>query len=186
MDKISTVLSEIEKEAAKGARFLPIVGPHKGRFDYLVARAIGARKVLDLGTLVGYSALTFSMAVGSGGKVVTVERDPGLAAEARLNFRRAGAKNITLIEGDARKVLKKLVAKKQRFDLILLDIEKNEYRGAFDDCIRLLRKNGVVLTDNALWDTKELREFRKFLQGYEKAESAIVPISDGIAMSVKR
>jgi predicted O-methyltransferase YrrM len=186
MDKIAPVLAGIEKEAAKGTRFLPIVGPHKGKFYYLAARAARAKRVLELGALVGYSALLFSRAVGRGGRVVTVEREPGLAAEARANFRKAGAKNITLIGGDARDVLKKLAAAKERFDVVFLDIEKDEYVEVFDDCVRLLRKNGLVLTDNALWDTKDLRDFRKFLGSYEKADTVFVPIEDGIAMSVRR
>jgi predicted O-methyltransferase YrrM len=186
MDKIDSVLSEIEKEAAGGRRFLPIVGPDKGKFDYLLARATGARRILDLGTLVGYSALLFSKAVGPKGRVVTIELDPEMAREASRNFKKAGVANIRLIRGDAREELKRLISEKHRFDLILLDIYKDAYIEVFDDCIRLLRTGGVVLSDNALWNTKELKEFRKFLQNHEKAESVLVPIGDGIAMSVKK
>ena len=183
MDRIDKVLAEIEKEVAKGERFLPIVGPEKGKFDFLVAKAIGARKVLDLGTLVGYSALLFSKAVGRSGKVVTVEMDGAIADEAERNFARAGVKNIKLLRGDAEEILAGL--KDGEFDLVLLDIEKRQYAKVFPDCVRVLRKGGVILTDNALWNTNDLKAFRKLLEKGDGADSVLVPIADGIAMSVK-
>lgn len=180
---IDSVLREIEKEASKGGRFLPIVGPEKGKFDFLIARAIGAKSVLDLGTLVGYSALLFSRAVGKDGRVTTVELDPDFAEEAKRNFKKAGSKNVTLVLGDAERVIKTIPS--GQFDLVLLDISKDAYVRIFDDCLRVVRKGGVILTDNALWNTEELKEFRKKLGRTDAAETVLVPMGDGIAMSVK-
>ena len=182
-DKVDMVLAKIEERAASGTEFLPIVGPEKGKFDYLTARAINAKHILDLGTLVGYSALLFSKAVGANGRITTIEFNEEYANEAIKNFRTAGVKNIKLIQGDAKKVVKKL---KQKFDLVLLDTWKEDYVKLLPDCVRLLRKGGVLLTDNALWKTKEMENFRNALFARKDLESIIVPVGDGIAFSVKK
>jgi predicted O-methyltransferase YrrM len=186
MDRIDSVLSAIEEEVEKGPRFLPIVGPEKGKFYYLMAKAGCAKKVLELGTLIGYSALLFSKAVGKEGKIVTVEIDDASAEEAKANFEKAGVRNIRQVRGDARKAVKDLIAKKQRFDLIFIDIEKDQYVGIFEDCLNLLPKGGMILYDNALWDTNVLKKFRSSILSNKKADSIMIPISDGISMSVKR
>ena len=184
--RMDSVLRKIEREATTGDRFLPIVGPEKGRFYYLAAKASGVRSVLELGTLIGYSALLFYKALDGKGRITTVEYEKDNLEEAEANFAAAGMKGIETIRGDALKVVKKLAAEGRRFDVIFLDIEKNEYVEIFDNCIRLLRKGGLLLVDNALWDTPDLKAFRKMLAQSKKAESVIIPIGDGIAMSVKR
>jgi predicted O-methyltransferase YrrM len=176
-------LRAIEKEAHHGKRFLPIIGPKKGKFLHLVARAISARRVLDLGTLVGYSALLLSQAVGKNGKVITIELDKGMIEEARKNFREARSKNILLIEGDAKKLIKRV---KQQFDLILLDTWKEDYIKLLPYCIKSLRKGGVLVADNALWDTANMQKFREALQRNKALDSVLIPIQDGMSLSVKK
>jgi predicted O-methyltransferase YrrM len=179
-------MRRIEREAYSGKRFLPIIGPEKGKFYYLVAKAVKAKRILDLGTLVGYSALLFSKALGGEGEVVTVEYDKAHFKEAQKNLAEAGVKNVRAINGDARREVRNLCRNNACFDLILLDIWKDEYVAVFDDCVGMLKKGGVILTDNALWDTPEMMAFRDFLGKYGKADSVVVPIGDGIAMSVKK
>jgi len=184
--RIDKTLRRLERMAGSGRRFLPIVGPEKGEFYYLAAKSAKAKSVLELGTLIGYSSLLFSKAVGAGGTVLTVERDKGFAREAEGNFRSAGVTNVRVLNSDARDAVKSLCGKGRKFDLIMLDIEKDEYNEVFDGCVCMLRKNGIILTDNVLWDTKEVKSFRKMLKGNRDVESVIIPIKDGIAMSVKR
>jgi len=185
-ERVHKVLKGIERKAAKGDRFLPIVGPEKGKFYYLMTKAVKAKRILELGTLVGYSALLFTLAMDEKGKIVTVERNKENYLEAMENFKRAGARQIELVHGEAKAAIKILLARKRKFDIIFLDIEKDEYGGMFNDCLRLLNKGGLILCDNASWDTKELREFRKMLDRNKKADSVIVPIGDGISMSLKK
>jgi len=184
--RIDLVLRKIEREASAGDRFLPIVGPEKGKLYYLLAKAVDAKRVLELGTLVGYSALLFYKAMDGKGKIVTVEYLKTHFDEAIENFQKAGVKGMEVVHGSAQEAVHRLVAKKRKFDIVFLDIEKNEYVGIFDDCLRLLDKGGMVLADNASWETRDLKAFRKMLEGNTKAESVIIPIGDGIAMSVKK
>jgi predicted O-methyltransferase YrrM len=185
-EKIDKVLKKIESKSKRGKRFLPIVGPEKGKFYYLITKAIGAKRILELGTLIGYSALLFSKAMDNKGKVVTIEHDKGNYEEAMENFKESGTRQIELVHGEAKAAVKLLISKKRKFDIVFIDIEKNEYVGIFDDCLKLLGKGGIVLVDNASWDTKDLKAFRKMLRKNKLAESVIVPIEDGISMSVKR
>lgn len=184
--KIDDVLRKIEREAYRGNRFLPIVGPEKGRFYYLIAKAVGAKRILELGTLIGYSALIFYKAMDGKGNIVTVDNMKENINEAIDDFIEAGVKNIEIAHGEAKVAVKKLIARRRKFDIVFLDIEKNEYVDIFDDCLSVLRKGGILLTDNASWDTKELIAFRRMLDRNKKAESVIIPIGDGIAMSVKK
>ncbi len=183
--KIDRVLRSIEREIYSG-RFLPIVGPEKGRFYYLATRAVRAKHVLELGTLVGYSALLFYKAMDGKGKVTTVEHLRANFNEAVGNFRKAGVKGMEVVHGEASEALRIARARGRKFDVVFLDVEKGEYAALLDDCLAVLNKGGILLTDNASWDTVELKAFRKKLRESKLADSVIVPIGDGIAMSVKR
>lgn len=183
MARMEKILEGMEWEAHSGKRFLPIVGSKKGRFLYVVAKAIGAKKALDLGTLTGYSALLLSQAVGAGGKVTSVEKDPHMLAEARDNFKKAGVKNVLLLEGDASHWIRKL---RGPLDLILLDVWKEEYLPLLPYCVRLLRRGGVLVADNALWDTEGMKKFRAALDKTKALETVYVPIQDGMSFSVKK
>jgi caffeoyl-CoA O-methyltransferase len=185
-ERIDKVLKRIERESSVGDRFLPIVGPEKGKFYYLTTRAVGAKRVLELGTLIGYSALLFYKAMDGKGKVVTVEYLKTHFDEAIDNFQKAGVKGMEVVHGSAQEAVHRLIAKKRKFDIVFLDIEKKEYTGIFNECLRLLDKDGILLADNASWDTRDLKAFRKMLEENEDAESVIVPIGDGISMSVKK
>src|SRR5215475_7466436 len=108
------VLQEMEQQALR--RDIPIVGPAVGRVLYQYARLIGARKVFELGSAIGYSTIWWAQAVGEGGEVFYTDGDPKKAEEARGYFRRAGvASRIRVGVGDA---LKQLVKQKQEFDII--------------------------------------------------------------------
>jgi|SRR3989344_1861784 len=181
--QIDEVLKKIEKEVRSGRRFLPIVGPKKGAFLYLVAKSSKAKKVLDLGTLIGYSALLLSKAMGKGGRVVSVEKEHALVGEARANAKAAGVRNITFLEGDAKMVIKKT---KTKFDLILLDVWKEDYVKLLPLCVQQLRSGGVLIADNASWDTDGMRKFREALKRNKNLESVLVPVQDGMSFSVKR
>jgi predicted O-methyltransferase YrrM len=180
---MENVLRAIEKEAHTGKRFLPIVGTKKGKLLFLIAKAIGAKQVLDLGTLVGYSALLLSQAVGKRGKVITVEKESSMVHEAKANFKKAKATNIQLVESDVKSAIREL---RGPFDLIFLDVWKEEYTALLPFCIRTLRKGGVLIADNALWDTRGMQKFRNALMKNTQMESVFIPIQDGMSLSVKK
>lgn len=139
------LLLSLEEEARREG--IPIVGPVVGELLFLLTRILQARRILELGTATGYSALW--LARGSepfDGRVLTLERNPEMAARARDNFDRAGlAHRIEVQVGEALSLLRRLTGP---FDLIFLDLDKEDYLPALDSCERLLRLGGLLVADN--------------------------------------
>ena len=138
------ILEALEKEARQAQ--IPIVGPVVGQFlCHLVAFA-GARQILELGTATGYSAIYLARGCAPDGRLITLEKDPGMAERARANLRLAGVSDrVNVVTGDA---LDGLAEMRGVFDLIFIDIEKADYLRALPDCRRLLRPNGLLVADN--------------------------------------
>lgn len=139
------LLDELEREAE--TEHIPIVGPVVGELLHVLARAMRAGSILELGAANGYSALFLARAcAANAGHLTTIEREASLAARARGNLERAGlAKHATVICGDA---LAELKRQEGRFDLIFMDIEKADYARCLPDCHRLLRDQGLLVVDN--------------------------------------
>ena len=138
------LLLELEAEAA--AEEIPIVGPVVGRLLAILAGVCGAGAVLELGAATGYSAIHLGRGMRPGGRLVSVERSPEMAARARSNLARAGlAVSWSGLEGQARDLLPGLDGP---FDLIFLDIDKLGYAPSLAHCRRLLRPGGLLAADN--------------------------------------
>ncbi len=140
----ATLLS-LEEEARQEG--IPIIGPVVGELLYILARATDAKQILELGTATGYSAIYLARACeASGGKVVTLERDEGMARRAQANFQEAGlAHRIEIRVGDA---LEEMVKIRGPFDFIFMDIDKEDYFSVMSHCERLLRPGGLLVADN--------------------------------------
>ncbi len=123
------------------------VPPEDGRLLRLLAETMNAKNVVEIGTSTGYSALWFGLALQeTGGKLTTFEIDPGRAATARANFKRAGmADIITIIEGDAHKTVKQL---KDPIDILFLDADKQGYIDYLKKLMPLIRPGGLVIGHN--------------------------------------
>jgi predicted O-methyltransferase YrrM len=139
------LLRELEEEAA--AEKIPIVGPVVGELLFVIARAMGAEAILELGTATGYSTIHLARACApTQGAVVSLELDASLAARARRNLESAGcAAHARIVCGDA---LMEIARMDGRFDLVFVDIEKADYIRALPDCHRLLRPGGLLVADN--------------------------------------
>jgi len=139
------LLKELEEEAQHER--IPIIGPVMGALLYVLARAMCAGVVLELGTATGYSAIYLGRACKETmGRVVTLERDKAMAKRAIANFKRAGlAGFIELILGDALVEMEKLPGP---FDMVFVDIDKEDYLPALSHCHRLLRTGGLLIADN--------------------------------------
>ena len=187
------VLSEIEDQAAK--RDIPIVGPAVGRILYQLALMIGAKKVFELGSAIGYSTLWWARAVGEGGRVVYTDGDRKKAEEARRYFDRAGVSGrVRLHTGDA---LEFLSEQKEEYDIIFNDVDKEDYQRVFKLALPHLRKGGLFVTDNVLWSgkvaqkdpseasTKAILEFNRLLYSSQPLFTTIFPIRDGVAVAIK-
>lgn len=179
------------------ARGLPTiqVSPLEGRLLALLAAAVGARRILEVGTLGGYSALWLVSLLPAEARLLTIERDRTHAELAREAFRRAGeARRIELRQGDAREILPELAAAAESFDVVFLDADKASYPAYLERSTELLRPGGLLLADNAFWDgrvldeaerdddTRGIREFNRRLAADPRFQAAIVPVRDGLAV----
>lgn len=130
------------------------VSPAQGKFLAFLVRLTGAKRVLELGTLGGYSALWMASALPEDGHLVTLDHNPVCSGVARANFAHAGlADRITLRYGEALDSLKALVGEKgPAFDLVFIDANKSDYPVYLDWCVRLSRPGGLIIADNVVRD----------------------------------
>jgi len=188
-----------EMEALADERGFPIVGPQVGRLLQVLALSIGARRVLELGSGYGYSALFFARALGKGGKVVMTEYDEGNARRARNFLGRAGViDRVDLHVGDGLQHADELDRAGERFDIVFNDSEKDEYPKALDVARKLLRPGGLFICDNMLWygrvvdpdpddaDTAGIMELTKQLMAAEEFTTTLLPVRDGVTVSVRK
>lgn len=139
------LLLELEEEAKRES--MPIVGPVVGELLFVLARATGAKNILELGTASGYSAIFLGRAcAGIKGRVITLEIDEAMAHRARGNFARAGLTEV--VEVRVGEALKLMAQMSETFDLSFLDIDKESYLPALTLCRRLLRPGGLLVADN--------------------------------------
>lgn len=189
-----SVLQEMEEQARQ--RNIPIVGPAVARVLYQYARLIGARKVFEMGSAIGYSTIWWARAVGEGGEVFYSDGDPKKADEARGYFQRSGVAGCIRIQvGDA---LQLLSEQKQEFDVIFNDVDKHDYPRVLPLVASRLRKGGLFITDNVLWSgrvtqanpeqasTRAIQEFNKRLYAMQEFFTTVLPLRDGVAVALKR
>jgi len=171
------------------------VSADEGRLLAVLLTAVGARRVLELGALGGYSGVWMARALPPGGKLTTVECDPSHARVAREAYRAAGvADRVDLIEGSALEVLPTLTA---GFDAVFVDADKAPMAQYFEWGVRLLRVGGLLLGDNAFHDgkvadprvtapdTEGVRAFNRLAATDPRVVATAVPIRDGLVVGVK-
>jgi caffeoyl-CoA O-methyltransferase len=169
------------------------VSPSEGKLLGLLMRLIGARKVVELGTLAGYSAIHIARALGDGGKLYTVEIDPRHAAVAQANLAAAGvADRVEIKLGGGVDVLRELAAHGP-FDAVFLDADKEGYPHYATWAARHLRRGGLLLADNSylfgrlLADEPASRAMRRFHEQLaSEFEAVCVPTPDGLTVAVRR
>lgn len=186
-----------ELEALARERRFPIVGPLVGRKLEQLARAIGARRVFELGSGFGYSALFFARAVGPGGEVHCTELDPENVRLAESYLRRAGVwDRVVYHVEEARTALRRIGG---TWDVVYNDIDKDGYPETVELAHERLRPGGLFVTDNALWygrvlddaddgsaETAGVREFTRRLLAHPGFLTTIDPTRDGVAVALRR
>ena len=189
------VLRALREDADRSGLPPIAVPPETGRLLQLLLRAVGARRVLEVGTLGGYSAIWMARALPAHSRILSLEREPAHAAFARRHIAAAGLESVIEVrEGLALQLLPALDG--ERFDAVFLDADKEPLPTYFDWALRLLRPGGLVIADNTLRggrvvderaDDPELRgvrEFNRRLASDPRVTGLLVPIGDGVGVGV--
>ena len=195
----SDICNTIEIEAI--ADEVPIIRKEMGNLLKVLLQLVQPERILEVGTAVGYSSILMSENMPENCKITTIENYDKRIPVAKNNFKRAGKEDvITLIEGDALEVLKTLEGP---YDFIFMDAAKGQYINYLPDVKRVLRKGGLLISDNILQEGEivesryavtrrnrtihtRIREYVYELTHSEDFVTSIVPIGDGITLSVKQ
>jgi caffeoyl-CoA O-methyltransferase len=176
------VLKEIETKTKK--KFLPIVGPHRGQVLVEAIRQNKPRRVLEIGTLIGYSAILMAKELERNAHLITIGINPNETEIARENITKAKiAAAIDVITGDAKEVIPKLSGK---FDMVFIDAEKTESLLYLQLTEPRLHKGSIIIADNAGTRAREMKDYLNYVRSSEKYCSRYVPIhEDGLEISTK-
>ena len=193
------ILDEIEREALE--TYVPIVRKEMQSFLKILLMIKRPMRILEVGAAVGFSSILMSEYMPKGGHITTIENYDKRIPIARANFKRAGKEEqIDLIEGDALEVMHGLEGP---YDLIFVDAAKGQYIHYLPEVMRLLGTDGVLVSDNVLQEGdiiesrfaverrnrtihSRMREYLYELKHHDQLQTSIIPLGDGVALSVKR
>jgi caffeoyl-CoA O-methyltransferase len=190
------VLQSIQAEAARNELPAISVRGFEGRLLQMLVHISGAKQIVEIGTLAGYSAVWIARALPAGGKLYTIEKSSKHAAVARDNFTRAGLNaRIELLEGDAQDSLTKL-APRNPFDMVFIDADRPHYQDYLDWAAENLRPGGLVAAHNAFRsgrvlapendDDRFVQDFNAMLAKDTRFEAFVFAVGDGLAVAVRK
>lgn len=176
--------------------YVPIIQPEVTQFLKLLLKINKPKKILEIGTAIGYSAIVMAEATDEDTMITSIERKDDMVDLAHENISKFGfADKIIVLKGEASEVLKEL---DEEYDFIFLDAAKGHYKEFFDQSMRLLKVGGLIVCDNVLYKgmvandklvthkkitiVRRLRDFLIYISKLEGYETSIIPIGDGIAL----
>lgn len=196
----SETLAKIEQCAIKDN--VPIIRKEMESFLRVMLSISKPMNILELGCAIGYSAILMSEYLPEGGHITTIENYDKRIVEAKANIQMAGLESkITLLEGDAMEVMKDL--EDEKYDFVFMDAAKAQYINFLPEVMRLMKPGAILIADNVLQDGdiiesrygvirrnrtihSRMREYMYQVKHMDELETTIVPIGDGITMSVKK
>jgi caffeoyl-CoA O-methyltransferase len=169
-------------------------GPLQGAFLRFITRLTGAKRILEVGTFTGYSALCMALGLPSDGEVITLESDERMRTFHQKYFTGEYGKKVKVIYGDAKKTITQLTGS---FDLAFIDADKKGYLHYYEAILPMLKSGGLILADNVLWsgrvyneddesNTIALREFNEKVAADKRVEPFLLYLRDGVMMLRKK
>ena len=186
------VLLEMERLGDK-LQF-PIVGPLVGRLLFQLALCMKAKKIFEMGSGFGYSAFWFAKALSEGGEVIGTEGSLENVSQAKKFFKKGGIeKRVKMEIGNALEIIDRTPGP---FDIVFIDIDKQDYPAAFQRALPKLRRGGLLIADNVLWfgrvitgdrdaTTEGIREFTRLIYNTKDLLTTVMPLRDGVSISIK-
>lgn len=195
------ILAELRRETMAMAERSMQIAPEQGQFMALLVRLTGARRILEIGTFTGYSALAMALALPPEGRIMACDVSEAWTAVARRYWQRAGVDGrIELRLAPASETLDALIGEGAQgtFDFAFIDADKGRYLDYYERSLTLLRSGGLIAVDNTLWggsvadpaktdaDTAAIRAFNAALRDDPRIDLSLVPIGDGLTLARKR
>lgn len=191
------LLKELEQYA--GEHRVPIITPEVAHLLTVLGRLVNPSHILEIGTAIGYSSILLAGILAPGGRIDTIERQEEMLLKARDNIKKAGLENtISIIAGDAQEVLECL---DKQYDMIFMDAAKGQYPEFLPNCLRMLKRGGLLVSDNVLYKgmvaddklvAKRKRTIVNRMHTYldslcknPELETSILSVGDGVAISYK-
>jgi caffeoyl-CoA O-methyltransferase len=191
----SALLQKISRETHLNVlRSRMLSGQVQGCFLAMISKIIRPKRILEIGTYTGYSAICLAEGLAAGGKLITIDINEELENRVRGYFDEARLTDaIDFRVGDARKIIPSLP---EPFNLVFIDADKENYSLYFDLVVDKVAKGGVILADNVLWsgkvvepdpdkDTRAILDFNQKIQNDNRVENLLLPLRDGIMMMIK-
>ena len=167
-------------------------------FLYLIIKTSKIKKILEIGTFTGLSALTMSLALPENGELLSLDKNEKTSEIAKNFFKKANQESkIQTIIKPALDSIKDLKKQNQKFDLIFIDADKENYKNYYDQSLDLIDTNGLIVIDNVLWHgevsdknnqdklTIIIREFNSYVNNDKRTENLIIPLGDGLTICRK-
>ena len=170
----------------------------QAQFLQTLIKVSNVKKILEIGSFTGFSALSMAMALPVDGILISLDKNPEFSKKAKYFYDKANEKRIKQIIKPALESLKELKITKKLFDLIFIDADKENYLKYYEASMDLINKNGLIVIDNVLWhgevidDTKNdkftniIREFNTHIKKDSRVAKNIIPIGDGLTICIKK
>ena len=170
----------------------------QAQFLQTLIKISNIKKILEIGSFTGFSALSMALALPSDGLLISLDKSPEFSIKAQSFYNKANEKKIKQIVKPATESLNELKDSSQRFDLIFIDADKENYLKYYEASMDLINKNGLIVIDNVLWhgevidDTKNdkftniIREFNTHIKKDRRVAKNIIPIGDGLTICIKK
>ncbi|MCX7746306.1 MAG: O-methyltransferase [Clostridia bacterium] len=192
------ILSELENFARK--YHVPIIEPEVAKLLLVLGRLAKPKRILEVGTAIGYSSILLSSVLEPGGIIDTIERYELMIEKAKENIKKAGLEStIHVIGGEAFEVLRCL---DKKYDMVFLDAAKGQYGEFLPECLRMLNPGGLLVSDNVLYKgmvasdklvvrrkktiVRRMRDYLHQICNHELLETSILPVGDGVAISYRK
>ena len=194
-------LAELRSETSSLPESNMQTSPEQAQFLALLVELLGVSRALEVGTFTGYTTLALALAMGEGGSIITCDIGDEWPSIGKKYWARAGVSdNIDLRVAPAAETLESLLINglAGTFDLAYIDADKENYLAYYELCLQLVKRNGLVMADNTLWDgkvadlsvvdeeTAALREFNRFVCDDERVSISLLPLGDGLTLLRKR
>ena len=198
-DDLTSIQKEIlDYNSSLGEQKKLQISISQAQFLQTLIKISNIKKVLEIGSFTGFSALSMALALPKDGSLISLDKNSEFSKIAKTFYAKANENKIKQIIKPALESLKILENSKQKFDLIFIDADKENYLNYYEKCIKMIDQNGLIIVDNVLWHgevadkskndkfTNIIRDFNNHIKNDERVKKNIIPVGDGLTICIKK